>query len=350
MIDPTECPQDGAPLWRNALLRAVPEDFRVDELLGFAPDGEGEHLFVQVEKRGANTLWVAAQLARWAGVAESAVGYAGLKDRHAVTTQWFSLHLPGRADPGEMPDNAEFRVLQTARHRRKLQRGALHGNRFEIVLRDIEGLNPDWEARAHARALRGVPNYFGTQRFGRDGGNLAAAKRMFAGARVGRAKRGILLSAARSAVFNQVLASRVRAGAWDVPVEGEVFMLDGSHSVFGPQDLDAELRARCSAGDIHPTGPLWGAGALRSSGAALEFDRGVEASDPALLRSLETAGLRQERRSLRLSVQAWSVDRLDAQILRVGFDLPAGSYATAVLEALGPCSEPSRHDPEAEPT
>lgn len=331
-------------------MRATPDDFRVDELLGFVADGEGEHLFLQVEKRGANTVWVAAQLARWAGVAESAVGYAGLKDRHAVTTQWFSLHLPGRADPEAWPSHAEFRVLQAVRHRRKLQRGALRGNRFEIVLRDIDALDPDWEARAHARVSRGVPNYFGSQRFGHEGGNLAGAKRMFAGARVGRAKRGILLSAARSAVFNQVLAARVRVGAWDVPVEGEVFMLDGSHSVFGPQALDAALFSRCRDGDIHPTGPLWGAGALRSCARAEEFDRVVEASDPGLLRGLETEGLRQERRSLRLKVQAWTIDRLDAHTLRLGFELAAGSYATAVLDALGPCSQPRRHDAEAEPT
>lgn len=339
----SELPRPWPALWESALIKACPEDFRVDEQLGFEPEGEGEHLWLHVEKRGANTAWVATELARWAGVTERDVGYAGLKDRHAVTTQWFSLHLPGKEAPEAPPQSEEFKVLSAVRHRRKLQRGALSGNRFDIVVRDIQGLPAGGEERvAQLLAQRGVPNYFGQQRFGIDGGNLDAARRMFAGRRVSREKRSILLSAARSDVFNRILAARVAAGCWESPVEGEVFMLAGSASVFGPEPISDELLARAARGDVHPTGALWGQGTLRSESAARVFDLGPEQNCSDLLRGLEAAGLRQERRSLRLSVASLSVARSGAAEIRLAFTLPAGAYATTVLDALGPCLDGGR--------
>lgn len=335
-----DLPRPWPSLWTSALIKASPEDFRVDELLGFEPEGEGEHLWLHVEKRGANTAWVAAKLAEWAGVAERDVGYAGLKDRHAVTRQWFSLHLPGRQAPTDLPQSDEFRVLRAERHRRKLHRGALQGNRFEITLRAVEGLHPHWEAGLQ-RMVAGVPNYFGQQRFGIEGGNLEAARRMFAGQRVSRNKRGILLSAARSHAFNRILAARVADECWDRPVEGEVFMLEGTSSIFGPEPLTEDLVSRCARGDVHPTGALWGQGPLRSEAASRAFDQLPEQDDSALLRGLESAGLRQERRSLRLPVADLGFTRSDASEIRLGFTLPAGCYATTALDALGPCHDAS---------
>ncbi len=198
----------------RGILRAAPEDFFVDEDLGFAADGLGEHVFVRLEKRGANTDFVAKELARFAGVRPDAVSYAGMKDRHAVTRQTFSIHLPGKADPDwSALLHAEFRVLEAVRHSRKLQRGALKGNRFRIVLRDVQGDSDAAGKVVEAICAQGVPNYFGEQRFGREAANVGKAHVMFKGKRVQRHERSLLLSAARSHLFNAVLAERVGKGS-----------------------------------------------------------------------------------------------------------------------------------------
>lgn len=329
----------GAPVLA-ARIRATPEDFRVEELDAFAPDGSGEHLLLTLEKRGMNTAFAAKLLAQWAGVGEAAIGYAGLKDRHAVTVQRFSVHLPGREAPDAAALEAHegLRVLATARHRRKLPRGALAGNRFVLVLREVDGTRDAIEQRLRTIAARGVPNYFGEQRFGRGGDNVANALAMFGGRRVARDQRTHLLSAARSQLFNRVLGARVAAGNWDAALEGEVWMLDGSRSVFGPQPFDEVLATRLAAFDLHPTGPLWGRGALRSEGAAAALELGAleDAESLALRAGLEAAGLKQERRATRLRPQALAWDWLDDTSLQLRFDLPPGAYATTILGELGP--------------
>lgn len=329
----------------QARMRAQWEDFRVMEDLGFEPSGSGEHLLLRIEKRGANTAWVAEQLARWAGIAPMGVSYAGLKDRHAVTEQTFSVHLAKRVAPEPLPEHESFRVLDQAWHARKLPRGALAGNHFVLRLRDVRGERASVEDRLTQIASRGVPNYFGEQRFGHDGGNVASAKAMFAGKRVDRAKRGFLISAARSSLFNSVLAERVVQGTWDRALDGEVFMLDGSHSVFGPEPLDERLQQRLIDMDIHPTGPMWGRGELRPQADVQTLENGVLADQDELKRGLEAEGLRQERRSLRLPVRQlqwqWLSDSPDSASpdLELRFFLPAGAYATVVLHALGEVCE-----------
>jgi tRNA pseudouridine13 synthase len=324
----------------SARIRSEPEDFLVEELPAFDASGEGEHLLLTIEKRGMNTAFVAKRIANWAGVSEMAVGYAGMKDRHAVTRQRFSVHLPGRVSPDMATlQTDEMRVLDSTRHSRKLQRGALRGNRFVLRLREVVGDRDAIDMRLHILASQGFPNYFGQQRFGRDGGNLEAAKRMLAGQRVKREQRGILLSAARSELFNTVLAARVTNGSWNTGLPGELWMLDGTHSVFGPEPDPAALAERAIAKDIHPTGPLWGRGSLRSDDACrlleettLEFAADIRAG-------LEQAGLKQERRALRIPARALAWSWPDAQTLEVAFELPPGSYATAFLLALGDVHE-----------
>lgn len=328
----------GASVLR-AQMRTLPEDFRVEEDLGFAPSGVGEHLFLEIEKRGANTVWVAQQLARWAGVAPFAVSYAGLKDRHAVTRQAFTVHLPKRQSPPiESLGNGEFRVIASTWHARKLPKGALRGNRFVLRLRNVEGEREAIEQRLQTIATCGVPNAFGEQRFGRDGGNLDAARAMFRGARVPRETRSILLSAARSAIFNAVLAERIADGSWERGSEGDVWMLDGTSSIFGPEPATDTLAARVAALDIHPTGPLWGEGEPRSTGAVAVLEAAVAARFPDLVDGLRDARMRQERRSLRLRVGElaweWQPDALELR-----FWLGAGAYATTVLQALGSVSD-----------
>ncbi|TDK32666.1 tRNA pseudouridine(13) synthase TruD [Luteimonas terrae] len=335
----------GAPVL-SATIRQHPEDFRVDEIDGFEASGAGEHLLLTIEKSGMNTAFVARLLAQWAGVDGRSVGYAGLKDRHALTTQRFTVQLPGR----EAPDIAalealgagahqSLRVLAQARHARKLPRGALAGNRFVLTLRDVVGDAAAIDMRLQTIADRSVPNYFGEQRFGHDGGNVDKALRMFAAPRrrIDREQRAMLLSAARSALFNRVLAARVRAGDWDTGLEGEVWMLDGSRSLFGPEPDSPEVAARVTAQDIHPTAPLWGRGMLRSAGAAAACEAAAldDAQSLALRAGLESAGLSQERRATRLRPGDLQWTWLAPGVLQLGFTLPAGCYATSVLAELG---------------
>lgn len=343
-------------------MRSTPEDFQVDELPSFEPSGEGEHLLLTIRKRGQNTAYVAKQLAHWAGIAEMGVSYAGLKDRHAVTTQRFSVHLPKRIAPDLATlDDAQMQVVESTWHHRKLQRGALLGNRFVLTLRQVQGQREAIERRLQAIAARGIPNWFGEQRFGRDGGNVASALAMFGYAqdadgtlapapkrRLRNDQRSILLSAARSSLFNRVLGARVEQGNWDIGLDGEAWMLDGSRSVFGPEPWSEVLAERLARFDIHPSGPLWGAGELRSTGQAAAVEQGA-LSDPQseiLRQGLEAAGLKQERRALRLRPQGLDYRWPEAQTLQVEFALPPGCYATAVLWELGEVSDAGRAAPQ----
>ncbi|KFN50300.1 tRNA pseudouridine(13) synthase TruD [Arenimonas composti] len=320
----------------SARLRVAPEDFIVEELPGFEASGSGEHLLLTIEKRGMNTAFAARRIAQWAGVHESAIGYAGLKDRHAVTRQRLSVHLPKRVAPDLAAlESEDLRVLDHAWHARKLPRGALAGNRFVLRLRDVEGEAAAIDVRLQAIAAYGFPNRFGEQRFGRDGDNVDAARRMFAGERMRREQRSLLLSAARSHLFNAVLDERIAAGDWANGSDGEVWMLDGTHSVFGPAPLDDTLRERAARQDIHPTGPLWGAGTPRSGEPLLARELAVAAQFPELCTGLVAAGLKQERRALRVRAADLRWQQPDASTLELAFSLPPGAYATSLLSELG---------------
>jgi tRNA pseudouridine13 synthase len=322
----------------SATIRTTPGDFFVEEIASFEPSGSGEHLLLTVEKRGMNTAFAAKRIAAWAGVAESAIGYAGLKDRHAITRQRFSVWLPKKIAPDiESLQSDDLKVLEHAWHARKLPRGALAGNRFVLTLRDVVGERADIDARLDAIRARGVPNAFGVQRFGKEGGNLDKALAMFAGRRMRREERSLLLSAARSALFNAVLARRIEDGSWDRGTDGEVWMLAGSHSVFGPEPLGDALRARAEAFDIHPTGPLWGMGEPRTGGGLHALESGIAAAlaDGRIADGLVRAGLKQERRALRIAVPDLAREWPGAGALRLAFTLPAGAYATVLLQELG---------------
>ncbi len=327
----------GAPVLR-ARIRTTPEDFRVDEIDAFEAAGSGEHLLLTIEKRGMNTAYAAKCIAQWAGVADSAIGQAGMKDRHAVTVQRFSVWLPKKVAPdiGALQSD-DLRVLGHAWHSRKLPRGALAGNQFRLVLRNMEGDREAIDARLQQIAAQGVPNYFGEQRFDRAGGNVAKAIAMFAGGRAKREERSMLLSAARSELFNRVLDARVADATWNAALEGEVWMLAGSRSVFGPEPMTTDLQARLENFDIHPSGPLWGEGILRSAceAAACELRALIGDSAIRLRNGLENAGLKQERRALRLQPDALEWQWPSADTLVLAFALSPGCYATTVLRELG---------------
>ena len=326
----------GGPLGR-AGFKVELEDFVVEELLGFEPSGVGEHCFVWVEKRDLDTNAAAVRLADALGIRHRLVSHCGLKDRHAVTRQWFSLHIPGQSSPEAAALESEgLRVLKVTRNTRKLRRGIHLGNRFTIRLRE-----PDFDASAAAarwQAIleRGVPNFFGEQRFGWDGRNVEKALAMFRGEFLpkDRLLRGLLLSAVRSQLFNEVVAARMAQGNWDRPLSGEVYGFADNRTLLLIENQRGDEVQRFDDGVLEITAPLWGAGELHSAAEVrrLELERMV--MHPELTAGLEAAGLRQERRVMRLRPTAAELDVLDGGDLQLSFDLPRGCYATGVLREL----------------
>lgn len=320
----------------SGLIRVQPDDFMVIETLGHQPDGEGEHLWLDIEKREQNTVQVAMALASAAGVHPRDVSFAGLKDRNAVTRQWFSVHLAGRPDPDWSSWTIEgVRILQAQRSRRKIQRGRLDGNRFELRVRELEGDCQMLEQRLAAVASQGVPNGFGEQRFG--GNNLARARALFAGElrrNPSKNKRGFYLSAARSLIFNQVLSHRIETGSWNCLLDGELAVLDGSHSFFQADASDPEQIERCRQMDIHPSGPLVGEGELPLAGSVAAIEQRFIDAEPALVTGLKQFKLRAQRRALRMKVDNLEWQFPDPKTLHISFSLGQGSYATSVLREL----------------
>lgn len=325
----------GAPPLRGRL-RVAPADFEVVERLGFEPDGEGEHWLLEVRKTGWNTDDVARRLARHAGVHPREVGYCGLKDRQAVTTQWFSVRMPrGEVDWSEAAGGG-IELLGAWRHRQRLRRGIHRGNAFRIVLRSVIGDRDLLCERLAAITVRGVPNAFGVQRFGHGGANLHRARSMLLEGREERSRqrRGLWLSAARSALFNAVLAHRVREGTWDRVLDGEEAMLDGSRSRFVVDRADDGIRARAGALDLHPSGPLWGRGERRVADAARRSEDLPLAPWGPWRDALERAGLEQERRPLRMVVRDLHLEDSGEEAVTLRFVLGRGEYATAVLREI----------------
>jgi tRNA pseudouridine13 synthase len=331
----------GGPLLSGSL-RASPEDFVVEEQLGYQASGDGEHAFLTLRKRDRNTHEVAHMLARFAGVAPVAVGYAGLKDRNAVTTQHFTVQLPGREVPdwSQLEDDS-LQILEAARHHRKIRRGGLRGNRFVIRVAEVRGDRDAADRLLRRIAAEGVPNYFGSQRFGHAGQNLQRADELFAGQgrKANREQRGLLLSAARSQLFNLVLQARVAAATWNQLLDGDVVSLAGSQRQFMHDPHDATIAARLAQLDLHPTGPLCGrpSRALQATGAAQSVEQSALSGWQDWIDGLSRQGVDAERRALRLVVDdlAWQWQD-DGLVL--SFALVAGSYATVVLREI--VSEP----------
>lgn len=315
----------GAPLVRGNL-RSRPEDFVVDEQLAFSLSGSGEHLYLRIRKTDQNTRWVARELARCLDLPFRAVSFAGLKDRHAVTSQWFSIHLPGRPDPDTDAlaiDGVE--VLECTRHSAKLRTGALVGNRFRLVIRDLSGDVAGLNERLATLCEQPVPNYFGAQRFGHDGGNLDLLSEPGSGR--DRHARSFGLSALRSAMFNLWLAQRIEDGSWCVPVSGEILSRPGETGyVHASRLLAGETAA--------PAGLLWGAGDNQATGEALERERAFFAGFPVTCATLEDFDARMMRRPLGMRFMDLQHELCDDR-LEIGFSLARGQFATTVIRELG---------------
>jgi tRNA pseudouridine13 synthase len=325
----------GAPL-AAATLKAAPEDFYVEERLSFEPSDTGPHWLLRVEKRAANTRWVGAEIARLGGVPAADVGYAGLKDRQSVAVQWFSVPmLASTAEFWRGVRTPEFQVREVRANSRKLRVGALSGNRFRIRLRDVGWPREQLDFKLETLRAHGAPNYFGEQRFGRDACNLDRVASWVQGGAAprGRAERSFTLSAARSLVFNAVLARRVEAGDWSQLAAGDLAILDGSGSHFSVTAVDEQLRSREKALDIHPSGPLWGRGLPASRGSALMHELEASRELAEVCGLLADQGMAQERRALRCAIRDLSAEH-DAGTATLSFSLGRGQFATAVLREL----------------
>ncbi len=308
----------GVPPCR-ALIRAKPEHFVVQEILGFSLSGEGEHTFLKLQKTGLNTDYLVEQVSRLAGVRKMDIGYAGMKDRQAVTSQWFSVYLPGKEGPDwrRLEEIPGVKLLQLGRHTQKLRRGQHSGNRFCIRLSQLVDEPSDLIGRLNLIS-RGVPNYFGPQRFGQNGGNLVAADKMLKREikPPGRHLKGIYLSSARSYLFNLVLSERVADGSWLVAETGDWLANTG---VYRQREF--------------PTGPLWGRGRIATESRIASIENKVAHRFPQWHHGLEHSGLQQQRRPLCLLPEAlqWSIN---GDELELEFVLPPGGYATSVIREL----------------
>lgn len=326
----------------TARFRESPDDFGVEEQLGWEPGGGGEHLFLLIRKRGLTTAEAAQRIAACAGVQARRISHAGLKDRQGICVQWLSVQLPGRGDPDlSAAQGEDLTILRQVRNPRRLRIGSHTGNRFTIVLREVADPDRQWERRLERVARDGVPNYFGEQRFGRD--NPARVVAWFGGEWQprGRQQRSLLLSTARALLFNRLLSRRVSDGNWNALVPGDVMMLDGTNSHFASaRETESDLERRLRSGDIHPSGPLWGRGELPTRADALQLEQQLQVDSPLLCRGLEERGLAMQRRSLRLPVRELECRRGEENgVVVLTFTLPGGAYATSVLRELCDYSE-----------
>ncbi len=374
LADPSKLPQPTlAPIF-SASFKTYPQDFIVNELLDIDFSDTGEHLWLQIQKENMNTAFVAQLLADWAQIPLKDVGYSGIKDRKAQTTQWFSLRLPKKEVPPlpfndfmqnqNLNDGETVAILVQHWHQKKLNRGTHQQNQFSIVLREVNLDGKANESTAKASLLNqlkviaksGVPNYFGAQRFGIEGNNIAAALKIFAKPlstntapenkkpqgknkkrRPPSPAQSLAISAARSAIFNQILAARVIDGSWNRGKSGEIFNLAGSGSIFISENLDDDIKARLIRHDIHPTGALWGTPSAKSSAAIADFETEIVKSNATLTElaaGLERFEVKSQRRALRLTLSDFDADWLDDNVIQLSFKLPKGSFATSVLASF----------------
>ena len=328
----------------GGLLKAAPEDFVVEEIPAYRPSGAGEHLYLWIEKVGRETPEVARALSRALNVADREVGYAGLKDRQAVTRQFFSVpaSAEGRLSSFSLDG---VRVLEAMRHGNKLRTGHLRGNRFWIRLRDVRDPEAAVAIVERLQAL-GVPNYFGEQRFGRSEDNAELGRALLLGQRLDRAptpfQRKLYLSAFQSLLFNRALAERIRAGTLSRALEGDVLRKADTGGLFLCQQPSRE-QPRVDAFEVSPAGPLFGPKMNRAAGAVAEAEESLLAEAGVTIEDFRRGRGETEggRRAYRVRLEDAAVEKEGRDVL-LSFTLPRGSYATVVLDEV---MKPSRTAP-----
>ncbi|WP_408073461.1 tRNA pseudouridine(13) synthase TruD [Legionella pneumophila] len=320
----------------TATFKLCPEDFQVNELFEGQFSGEGEHIVLKIEKKGLTTEQVIKSLARLINKPIKLISYAGLKDKQALTTQWLSIHAPGEVIEGiETLEALGWKILECTRHNKKLRPGFLSGNHFTITLRNVSD-ESDLIHRIEQIKFKGVPNYFGEQRFGRDGGNLIKAEEILVQGRKvkDRFLKGMYFSAARSWLYNLILSRRVKESSWNLPLLGDVIQLVGSNSIFvNDKSLDEQLLQRIGEKDVSPASPLPGRSKNLVKGTALQIINEVYAEWSAWLDGLEKNGLEEAWRANILYAEQIEY-RINQGTVELSFVLPAGAYATVVLREL----------------
>ncbi|MFT4926603.1 MAG: tRNA pseudouridine13 synthase [Phenylobacterium sp.] len=323
----------GQPLSQGDI-KTSDADFVVEEVLGFELSGEGEHVCLFIEKQGENTLYVARQIARIAGVRQRDVSYSGLKDRHAITRQWFCVPvgIKKTVDWSELETDA-IRILQQTRHSKKLRTGSHRANKFNVLIAQITDM-ADVEQRLGLIEQTGVPNYFAAQRFGFGGNNLKMAERLFGGESIkDRKLKGLVLSAARSHLFNLIVSERVKQQRFDQPMDGDLFRLDGTRSFFS-ETITSDILARLKQADIHIAASMVGDGDWLTTQDARVFEQAVLQDYQGWIEGLKAMRVAADSRPIQLNADAFSYDKIDATTIRLNFTLPTGSFATALLREV----------------
>ena len=318
----------------KALFKQQDEDFIVEEVLGFELTGEGEHVCLFIEKQGENTQFVAKKIASYADVKPREVSYAGLKDRHGITRQWFSVPVPIKKELDWTDFSTEtIRILKVQRHNKKLRTGCLLGNRFIVTLKEVSDIE-NVQSRCEQVQKQGVPNYFGLQRFGHDGNNLGLFQRMVEGERIRDKKlKGLIISSARSLIFNRIVSTRLSQHGM-MPMNGDAFLLSGSRSFFS-SSVDEEIQSRLASGDIQLSAPLVGKGNPSSEEDAFAFEQASIAEWQPWADALVDLDVKSERRGMLLKPEGmqWDIDEGNRS-MTLRFFLPSGAYATAVIREL----------------
>jgi tRNA pseudouridine13 synthase len=324
-------------------LRVSDEDFAVEEIPAYLPAGDGPHVFAWIEKRGVNTMQAVRELARAVGAAERDVGSAGLKDRHAVTRQWLSFPPPVTPEALLATEVRGVRVLSASRHGNKLRTGHLRGNRFTIVVRGVDGAADQAAARAGAvlallAQAPGSPNWYGEQRFGAAGDNAAVGRALLdgGGGRCGQRERRLMVSAYQSELFNRYLARRLADGAYRRVLGGDLCALV-TGATFASSDPEVD-QARLEAGEIVPTGPMFGHSMRQpvAGSEAAEREAALLAEEAITLESFRRLGQLAPgaRRPIAVRLDGAAVRPVAADAISIEFALPSGAYATAVLREL----------------
>ncbi len=318
----------------QGLFRHMPEDFIVDEVPAYVPEGQGDHVFVKIEKRDLNTQDAISLMARELGIDAKEAGYAGLKDKRAVCTQWVSV-LCASDEPFDRYTLDNPRILEFKRHPHKLRMGHLRGNQFTIRLRDVKNVDLDGvRARLDALTVNGLPNFYGVQRFGVDARNLRRAwawqiedQRMS----MARHEAKFLVSALQSAIFNHLLAERMRQGYFQRLIPGDLMQKEDTGGLFTTSDVQVD-QARMDDWQISPTGPILGKKMRSPEGEGLAFETAIVSQLPKT--ELWTRRLGPgSRRALRVRVKQASLEAEKSDVV-LRFELPKGSYATSVLIEL----------------
>ncbi len=289
----------------SGLFKSRAEDFIVSENLGFEPDGEGEHLFLRIEKSMMTTHELIDRVASDFRVKARDIGHSGLKDKIALTRQWLSLYLPGQMGNLELPEISEYKLLAHAWHHKKLRPGTHRSNHFKIIIRNVESVSKICRHQIDLIRSQGMANYFGEQRFGRQNDNVERALRAFGDTRctrkLSRTKRSLYISALRSFLFNRVMSHRIEQGYWAKPAPGDVFMLNGSQSIFY-EPVDDGLLERYKQFDLSSTISLYGSGKRLLQDVALALEDRVLAEYETVLQCLNQQKAKLKMRATRVAV------------------------------------------------